>query len=362
MPDTSSELHLHHGRLQQLDGLRAIAILMVIAQHDSLLPLGWAGVTLFFVLSGYLITGILRRGRHDHHFWGPFYIKRATRILPPLLPFFLLCALTTPVARGLSVLPYIFFGANIASSLPHAPSSDLIVLWSLAVEEHFYLLWPFAIRFLQRRSLVRVLAATLLVEPVVRLIATPLIQRWQPIYFLTPFQVDGLAAGALLAVLLEERVWRDRLRRWAGWGILASILTFSLCSALPGFEREQNTMLFNSLGYSLLVAASACTLALLLVHGEGWLSRLLSLPPLVWIGTISYGLYLLNGPVSHLIWFTAQSHGFHRGRILLGIAFVSSLIVSWVSFRFYESPLVAFGRRRAGRLTGGNRLPAPLHS
>ncbi len=100
---------VQRGRVPQLDGLRAIAILLVIAHHSGLVSIGWVGVNLFFALSGFLITGILRRSREEDFFWGPFYLKRATRILPPLLPFFLLCALTTPVARHATLLPYIFF-------------------------------------------------------------------------------------------------------------------------------------------------------------------------------------------------------------------------------------------------------------
>jgi len=77
-----------HGRLAQLDGLRAVAVVLVMLQHHfDFLPWGWVGVHLFFALSGFLITGILRRARGDRAFWGPFYVKRGTRILPPLVPF-----------------------------------------------------------------------------------------------------------------------------------------------------------------------------------------------------------------------------------------------------------------------------------
>jgi peptidoglycan/LPS O-acetylase OafA/YrhL len=349
---------VHRGRVAQLDGLRAIAILLVIAHHAGLVPIGWIGVNLFFALSGFLITGILRRSREDDSFWGPFYLKRATRILPPLLPFFLLCALTTSVARHVTLLPYIFFGANIAQSLPHASTTDLTVLWSLAVEEHFYLLWPFAIRFLTRRALIQLLTAILLLEPVARLLGTVLIHRWEPIYFLTPFQMDGLAAGALLAVLLEEERSSVYLRRWAPWGVVAALVIFALCSAAPGFAREQNSLLFNSAGYSLLAALSAGVVAVLVLRPESLLSRVLSLSPLVFVGLVSYGLYLYHGPVIQLTWSAMQAAGFHRGRIIELIGAGVALLVSWISFRFYEAPLIALGRRRASQLT--HRRPSSV--
>ena len=350
---------VQRGRVPQLDGLRAIAILLVIAHHAGLVSIGWIGVNLFFALSGFLITGILRRSREEEFFWGPFYLKRATRILPPLLPFFLLCALTTPVARHATLLPYIFFGANVAQSLPHASVTDLTVLWSLAVEEHFYLLWPFAIRFLGRRALVRLLVVILLLEPIVRLLGTVLIHRWEPIYFLTPFQMDGLAAGALLAVLVEDERASIYLRRWAPWGVMATLVIFALCCAAPGFSREQNSLLFNSAGYSLLAVLSAAVVAVLVLRPASLLSRILSLSPLVFVGLVSYGLYLYHGPVIQLVWAALQRENFRRGRIIELIGAIVALLVSWISFRFYEAPLIAFGRRTANRLTRRNASSIP---
>jgi peptidoglycan/LPS O-acetylase OafA/YrhL len=349
---------VQRGRVPQLDGLRAIAIVLVIAHHAGLVSIGWIGVNLFFALSGFLITGILRRSREEEFFWRPFYIKRATRILPPLLPFFLFCALTTPVARHATLLPYIFFGANVAQSLPHASVTDLTVLWSLAVEEHFYLLWPFAVRFLGRRALIRLLAAILLLEPFIRLLGTVLIHRWEPIYFLTPFQMDGLAAGALLAVLLEEERSSIYLRRWAPWGVVATLVILGLCSAVPSFSREQDSLLFNSMGYSLLAALSAAVVAVLVLRPQSLLSRILSLSPLVFVGLVSYGLYLYHGPVIQLTWSAMQAEGFHRGRIIELIGATFALLVSWISFRFYEAPLIAFGRKSASRLA--RRIPSSV--
>lgn len=347
------------GRVPQLDGLRAIAIMLVIAHHAGLVPIGWIGVNLFFALSGFLITGILRRSSGEHHFWGPFYLKRATRILPPLLPFFFLCALTTPVAHHATLLPYVFFCANIAQSLPHASVTDLTVLWSLAVEEHFYLLWPFAIRYLGRRALIRLLIAILLLEPLARLLGTALIHRWQPVYFLTPFQMDGLAGGALLAVLLEDVHSSTHLRRWAPWGVIATLLIFALCSIAPGFSREQNSLFFNSAGYSLLAMLSTSAVAVLVLRPESLLSRLLSVRPLVFVGLVSYGLYLYHGPVMKLVGLALRTEGFHRGRIIEIIGAISALLVSWISFRIYEAPLIAFGRSRVSRLVRQKPLSVP---
>jgi peptidoglycan/LPS O-acetylase OafA/YrhL len=347
-----------HGRLSQLDGLRAVAILMVIAQHGDLLALGWAGVHLFFVLSGFLITGILRGTRHEESFWMPFYTKRATRIFPPLIPFFVFCALTVSIKWKTTGLAYIFFGANIVQSLPHAQINELTVLWSLAVEEHFYLLWPFAIRFMNRRSLLVLLMSVLVLEPVARAWATHLVASWLPIYFLTCFQLDGLAAGSLLALVAESKACRAWLIRYAGALAIGAGLTFAVCTRYSAFQREQNSVFFNSVGYSLVVLVFSCSLAYVFLRPESVLSRILSLRPVVFLGMVSYGLYLYGGPVIHTVERFAPKHALHQGRInmlALGIGLAVAIFVSWISFRYYETPIVRWGRRRASILSGRHR-------
>ena len=342
----------HPPRLTQLDGMRAIAIAMVIAQHSGMLSIGWAGVHLFFVLSGFLITGILRRARKDTHFWSPFYLKRVTRILPPLIPFFLLCSMEMSIPWRTTGWAYVLFGANIVQSLPHASITDLTILWSLAVEEHFYLLWPFAIRYLRRTTLIWLLVAVLVLDPILRAVATHHVASWMPIYFLTPFQLDGLGAGALLSILVEDGAWKQRLGGIALPAALACGVVFAACSRLSGFERGANSQLFNSLGYSLIVMASVLLLAHLFLRPDSYVSRLFSLWPMVFLGTISYGLYLYIGPVTHITQHILVAHGMTRGRINLLLGLIASITVSWVSFRFYESPITSLGRLQAKALAG----------
>jgi peptidoglycan/LPS O-acetylase OafA/YrhL len=342
-----------HRRLSQLDGLRACAILMVIASHIGVFELGWSGVHLFFVLSGFLITGILRRAREDTHFWGPFYIRRATRILPPLVPFYLFCAFTVALHPRKLWLAYIFFGANIVQSLPHAAVNELTILWSLAVEEHFYFLWPFAIRYMRRGHLILFLAALLLLDPIARAIATPHVADMSPIYFLTCFQLDGLAAGSMLALLTEGERCRVWLRSYAGWLALAAAGLFAGCSLLPAFSRESNTAAFNSVGYSLIVLTFAFVLAYLYLRPESIASRVLSIQPMVFIGAVSYGLYLFNGPAVHTVMRFAP-HALHQGRVNMAYTVVGlalAVLVSWLSFRFYETPILGWGRQRASLLS-----------
>jgi peptidoglycan/LPS O-acetylase OafA/YrhL len=343
-----------HGRLHRLDGLRGLAVIMVITQHSDVIShLGWVGVHLFFVLSGFLITGILRRSRDQSSFWGQFYIKRVTRILPPLIPFFIFCAWTISIPWKTVGLAYIFFGANIVQSFRSTPVTHLTILWSLTVEEHFYLLWPFAIRYMRLRHLVMMLSAILVLDPVARAIATPYTWSWMPIYFLTCFQLDGLAAGALIALLAEHRVWRDRLLRRSGWLAVASAFTFALLSRNAEFLRERNSIYFNSFGYSLIVLMFAFSLAYVFLKPHSNVSRILASRPLVFIGSISYGLYLYGGVIILYVQRFGRVHPAHPGRwtyMMVAMGFVVACIVSWISFYFYESPIVRWGRRKAAAM------------
>jgi peptidoglycan/LPS O-acetylase OafA/YrhL len=122
------------GRIGRLDGIRAVAIALVFLHHAEFVALGWTGVSLFFVLSGLLITGILRRSRCDPAFWGPFYIKRATRILPPLVIVFAGAAIFCTIPWRKVGLYHLFFLSNLSQALYRGQSGALDVLWSLSVD------------------------------------------------------------------------------------------------------------------------------------------------------------------------------------------------------------------------------------
>ena len=342
-------------RLSRLDGIRGFAIIIVFAHHVLRFGPGWVGVDLFFVLSGYLITGILRRDRFEKHFWGPFYIKRAARILPALLVCFLLAALLTDFPWRRLGLAYILFAANIAEA--HSPlkgDPQLTIIWSLAVEEQFYLLWPFAVRFLSRRTLIAILAAVLCVEPLLRAVFTSRI-GWWPMYILTPFRLDGLAAGSLLAILLEEPVWTRRFTRIAGPVAAGVLAVYSLSSLIPGFWYRADSLSFNTFGYSMIAAFGMFGLAYTLLHAEAPLSRVLAHPVLVFVGVISYGIYLYHVMVVQAVQLFIVRIGFNHMRTVSPITIALTLGFAWLSYRLYEQPIIGWGHRAVQKLVH----PAP---
>jgi peptidoglycan/LPS O-acetylase OafA/YrhL len=291
-------------RFVQLDGLRAMALLMVFLLHHSLLRSGWAGVDIFFVLSGFLITGILRRESEHPAFWTTFYAKRAARILPPLLLLFSAVLLIhRPFLAG--SVGYLLFGGNVLQ-LTRYRIPELSPLWSLAIEEHFYFVWPFAVRCLRCYTLLRLCIAIVILSPIVRAIGTVVCRHWggantgwdNPVFLLTPFRIDGLAAGSALALLLEGNRRPSLLVHWSGFGTLASAATFLGMELVDSsFRRTTDNLLFNSIGYSLVVVASFCLLSHLVLHPHSWLARCLGSRPMVFLGAISYGFYIYQEAV-----------------------------------------------------------------
>jgi peptidoglycan/LPS O-acetylase OafA/YrhL len=342
-------------RISRLDGIRAIAILLVFARHLGVLHCGWIGVDLFFVLSGFLITGILRRGRTSGSSWSTFYLKRACRILPPLLLCFIGAALVTPIPihRGIW---YALFAANIALAAHPKEAGALVVLWSLAVEEHFYLLWPLAVRSLNRSRLIKLCVAILCAEPVLRGIATLFVHHFEPIYYLTIFRLDGLAAGALLALAIEEGAAVAHLKRWSGTWTVTLLAVLACSMRIKSFGREQNSVAFNSIGYSLLVACCFFLVTYVYFQQESLLSWVLAMRPIVFLGTISYGFYLFHLIVFEAVKQFASTHDLGNPHHLLAMpVFAIAVLLSWLSFVAYERPIIRWGHMR----TRGQARTAP---
>ena len=151
-----------------------------------------------------------------------FYIKRATRILPPLIVTCVLTYLFTPGASILVVLGYFFTLGGLIDLHKNIFIEPLGPTWSLAVEEHFYLVWPFVIRFLDKKRALLLLFGVILGAPLLRMaFSHPMPTADLSVtYFLTPFRVDEMAFGCLLALLIEDTATVELLKRWAGWAFV----------------------------------------------------------------------------------------------------------------------------------------------
>ena len=338
-------------RIPQLDGLRALAILMVFAAHAFHLPFLWTGVDLFFVLSGYLITGILLRLKDQStttEYFLSFYKRRARRILPSYLTFLAIAGLTFSLPWAHIWYWYVFFAANFPLALGKSTIEALTPLWSLAVEEQFYLVWPWIVLCCSKQSLRSVALATVGLSPMLRAAATPLFSSHFPIYCLAIFRADTLAFGAFLAVMQsEDDEWIFRNRRTGLYGSMAAVALFAPLATRPSFHPAANSILFNSMGYSLSVVAFGGALMYVLAMERGVVHSVLSSRGSRYLGQISYTFYLYHVAVLEKMRLHLSPHW------ALGIgSFALTLGLAAISWHLMERPIL-HGRLGNWRL----RLP-----
>ena len=357
-----------------LDGLRAVAVLAVIVYHDdpSRLPGGFLGVDAFFVLSGFLITSLLLAEYRQHEsiglaaFWG----RRIRRLLPALLLVLVtvsaygatqLPAIEAAKLRGdaLSALCYVTNWRFIASGVSYFASvttpNPLRHLWSLAIEEQFYLLWPLVVIGCLRagRGRLRVLA----IASVAGLTASTILMatRFRPIdasrsYYGTDTRTHAVLVGALLAILLAHRPVRGVAMRRA---VLAGGLVGGVLSAVMLCVVTGDSAFYYHGGSLLFAVAVAGIIASAMQPGSSALRSALAVTPLVWVGTISYGLYLWHWPVDVFV-NGARSGTSGMALTLLRLSLTFALAVA--SFYLVELPI----RRRQFSVRSSFLAPAAV--
>jgi peptidoglycan/LPS O-acetylase OafA/YrhL len=300
-------------RMPELNTIRGIAVLLVLFFHgfgfryglDGLSGLprlfvaatlpGWVGVNLFFVLSGFLITGILIDTKHKTNYYRNFYTRRALRILPLYYGFLLLLAVLTRTGwvnrhaswefLGLSFL--YLSNVTVLFGIP----MQYGVLWSLAVEEHFYLLWPAAVRSLSRHRVLMLGAFVCVLCPALRGFYS--IQGYNPGTGYTWLVADGLATGAVLAALARGP-WGTRtgVRSVTLICFAASMALFSVGYPFGIFRASR--FLGVTLRETALNLFFAGIVALALLAGTSRWKGIVNRPALQFFGEISYGLYRIH--------------------------------------------------------------------
>jgi peptidoglycan/LPS O-acetylase OafA/YrhL len=308
-PAATTSQALLRGKMPELDSLRGVAILAVLFYHGfacrygtarlegwprfvvGLTASGWAGVNLFFALSGFLITGILLDSKRRPDFYRRFYWRRALRILPAyyalllLLPLFGRYALLGESASWRFVGLSAVYLANL--TVLFGVPMQFGVLWSLAVEEHFYLLWPMIVRNFGRRP-VAVIAVLIAVSATVARVLTVGFGHDGFAHY-TWLVADGLALGSLLAVLMRGPLGT---RRGVGW---MAALAVAGSVALVLVDRPFHHALFGGVLHltALNLLCTAAVALTLLLGTSSWLF-LVDRKLLMFFGEISYGLYLIH--------------------------------------------------------------------
>lgn len=356
-----------------LDGLRGLAILSVILFHTSLASagistidkiavhlanLGWIGVDLFFVLSGFLITGILLDERDKPHFFRTFYSRRVLRIVPVYVAFLLFSMWTASV---LGAAPpesssrlreiqawYWTYSVNVYVALRGwaAVAQGTTHLWSLSVEEQFYLVWPFAVFLLPRRYLPRLAIACVVLAEACRVAFAVAGARGEIVYVLLPTRMDTLAIGGLLACAVRDAKLMAIVARWRRPLTLASFLAL-LPPLIAEHRLDFHRPLTQLFAYPAIAILSGA-LVLTACESPRWFSS----RGLQFAGRYSYGMYIWHPSVATalLTYSSLASSGVIAGSylpsyVLSYVALLTASIgVALLSWYAIERPFLSLKR------------------
>jgi len=361
-------------RIVELDGIRGVAIGLVLVWHymtcqvprgspvhalASATRLTWSGVDLFFVLSGFLIVGILVDNRNASNLFRVFYVRRACRILPLyyavftgflLLLYFQPSRLEWLHQRPLALWSYAALVQNFQMSSHGFGAQWMGVTWSLAIEEQFYLVIPLMVRFLDRTRLAATFAGLIVLALLYRTWSTNLGG------YVLPFaRSDSILLGGLLALLVrDERTFSWFVeRRW--------LVAVAFVSALGGFGylTAHHAGVGGTVNHAALAVLYGLFLLLPLLWSGTWMNRGLESGALVWLGLRSYGIYLFHQPVSGIV------HGLWSGRpprmdsldtfVVTMVALGLTLVLAEVSYRVFESRFLSYGHRYRYEIPGPAR-------
>jgi len=335
-------------QLPNLDGLRAIAVMSVLGVHMGFPRGGWVGVDLFFALSGFLITLLLRREieQIETISFRAFYWRRALRLLPAMV-----CAALLTVALwttnesqhdpradvGPALASGVFYFANF---MPSYSLGSFSAWWSLSVEEHFYFLWPVAFLWLARKPQARQITVIVIVIGAVCLLRAVLFESGydlDALYMATFTRCDSLLAGAAAAVLYDRVTNR---RAWLTVGaIVYVVLLFSI-------DRRSSALFLG--GYTLASVIFAGGIAAAARSGPFWL---LNNSAMVWVGRRSYGIYLYHIALfnaAHSVIGTVDSPA--KSAALKAVQVGTTLVVAALSYRFIEQPFLRMKKQPQQRL------------
>jgi peptidoglycan/LPS O-acetylase OafA/YrhL len=336
-------------KIPQLDAVRGVAILLVILHNqsnafpslhlDRLFANGWMGVDLFFVLSGFLITGILVDAKESESYFTNFYARRCLRIWPlyySLLVFmFVIVPLLGPseahtvFEKSSPWWAYPLFLQNVLVPIPTNAAGPLAVTWSLAIEEQFYLVWPWVVRYCPLDRLRRLAIVSMCLSPALRLYLS---FHGVNLYTNVFCRLDGLMAGALLAIAVRSGTFLPSRFVRRAWMVLAVAVPLAFATEAVNARW---------IVFSLSAVASASFVYLALFSPQAWLQSALTNRFMVYTGTISYGLYLLHKiPFDMAKTFHLDRHPLLAFPVLLAACYAMAAL----SWNLLEQPFLRLKR------------------
>jgi peptidoglycan/LPS O-acetylase OafA/YrhL len=369
----SMENSTAHGLIRpvmpELDTLRGIAVLGVFFLHAfswqygglhfgalgrfflSATQPGWIGVNLFFVLSGFLITGILLDSKGNPYFYRRFYTRRALRILPAYYSLLLLLLLLHSSSFGFVGLSFVYL-ANLADLFGVACGYG--PLWSLAVEEHYYIFWPAVVHRLSTTRLAAVSAGIVVFVPILRAVCFTLGWGKDGLAWYTWFVADGLAAGSLLAIVLRTAITRKRVQHLCALLLSLGLLLGVLGRPFGITTRER--LLGAALQQTTINIFFAGVLLLFLLTGTSSKKNYVYNSVLRFFGYISYGLYL-----NHILafrmydriclrywpWLVPSNNHFELVVLKFALGGGFAVAAAYLSRKYFEEPFLRIKDRMA---------------
>lgn len=363
---------LSSSHLRSLDGVRGIAIFLVLIVHlGVMIPLtplehtvfagisaGWIGVDLFFVLSGMLITGILLDGKGGERYFRNFYVRRVLRIFPLyyallIFSFYILPMFPHPKLANFSrvtgdELWYWLFLSNFKMAMAGGPRHGVMdVTWSLCIEEQFYLVWPLLVHVLSRRRLALACGTLFAGSATLRILLLAFDVAPFTLYVLTPTRLDGLCAGALVAITLRSPTLERRdVERIAATALAIGGLATAGITVWSG-GLPWDGALVQTVGFSAIAVMFAGLVLKTALHGgsRSSLDRIMRLPFLTTLGVLSYSLYLLHLPLRAVLRDTIMRParfpdwwgGTLTAQFVFYVAgFAVAFAFAWLSYHLFE--------------------------
>ncbi len=312
----------------------------------------------FFVLSGFLITGILVDTKKSAGYFRNFYARRCLRIWPlyysAVLFMFVIIPFLRPseaqtvfAARSSPWWAYLLFLQNFLVPAPIAATGLLGVTWSLAVEEQFYLIWPLVVRFCNEAQLRKIAIAVICISPALRFYLS---LHQVNIYSDTFCRLDGLMAGAVLAIVVRSNSFLPSKYVSRAWITLLVSASLALIIESKHSESKHSTLDARWIVFSLVPLASVSFVYVALFSKQPWLQTLLTNRFLVYTGTISYGIYLLQKiPLDAVKALHLESRA-----VMFPITVVATYAVAALSWNVLEKPILRLKRFFDDRTTSQN--------
>ena len=375
MGDTAVAPRMSGVHIPALDGIRGLAILLVIPHNTNLmletafhgpaylvkefLLFGWAGVQLFFVLSGFLISGALLDTQNSPRYYRSFYARRVLRILPLyygalVVTFLVLTPLRLAPAETLHSQQHQIWLWTFLSNWTD-PQGLVVVgfahFWSLAVEEQFYLLWPLVLHRMRPQRVLQLCAGICVGALVFR--TAMRVGGYPPeyVYEFTICRMDALALGAAAAALVRLPSWRDRLERgarylpWGAFVIWAGGALLTHDYQRSGWQTQTFGMSALAVAFTLLLLAAVRTYG----ARPTWLSRALCLAPLRSAGKYSYAMYVFHFPIAKLLGTrllgpAATEHSATIAVLYAAAVTAVTYLCAWLSYHLYEQHFLRLKR------------------